>query len=385
MQRLQPLITVSYRHGAARAFSTTPLALSKASKTRAGKKFKFGAPAAGAFTPPAPEQAEAAATGPGQAGTDAGQANPLRAAGGAGRGGLFEADEVTPEQIEKEMLAAQGGLRQEVDGHGERENLAGTDVAQGGEAVARTTGQAEQGEYGPEEVIYTTSTPYNVALMLTVAYVMGVFSFAAADFARAGVEYYDEETGEYRVAPAWKRYTFAAGAAGVGTAIVWWGSKAPSRIITKMTLRRSPASLSSPYPFPRDSLVTLHHPLSHVLQKVGVKPTSTTLSKIHLLGALTDNKPYHPLIKPEKPGRFATLLRRTLPILFDSTSPSRQVLKKGTHAPFVVEGERFTRSLALKRASPHEPNSSKGAWCKDWNALERALLGVDEAQWAKRL
>jgi hypothetical protein len=45
----------------------------------------------------------------------------------------------------------------------------------------------------------------------------------------------DRETGEYEVAPKWKRYTLAIGAAGVGTAAVAWGTLAPSRCVS-MTL-----------------------------------------------------------------------------------------------------------------------------------------------------
>jgi hypothetical protein len=48
----------------------------------------------------------------------------------------------------------------------------------------------------------------------------------------------------------------------------------------------------------------------------------------------------------------------------------------------VIEGGRASYSLAIKRAK--EATAEKGAWCKDWEALERALLGVDEAKWARR-
>ena len=46
----------------------------------------------------------------------------------------------------------------------------------------------------------------------------------------------------------------------------------------------------------------------------------------------------------------------------------------------MIEGDRASYSLALKRA--REMNSADGAWCKDWDALERALLKVDEAKWS---
>jgi len=56
--------------------------------------------------------------------------------------------------------------------------------------------------------------------------------------------------------------------------------------------------------------------------------------------------------------------------------------KRLSHSPFVIEGDRASYSLAVKRAP--EPFSDKGAWCKDWDALERALLGVDETKWTSR-
>jgi hypothetical protein len=65
--------------------------------------------------------------------------------------------------------------------------------------------------------------------MLTVTYVFGVFAFAMGDFARAGVETYDEETGEYKRASKWVRYPLAAGAFALGGAIVIGGSLAPTR------------------------------------------------------------------------------------------------------------------------------------------------------------
>ncbi|GAA5975233.1 hypothetical protein JCM11641_004404 [Rhodosporidiobolus odoratus] len=351
MQRvplLLPHLARSAQPAVVRAFTTTFTSLSR------GKRKTRYSPTPRASTSPAAYEV-------GQAGTDVGHASPAgQRAGGAG---LFEEDkvaEITPDDIEKEMLASQATLRKEVDGNGERENLAGTDVGHGGGTIRKGTEKvvaAEGGVYGPEEVIYTTPQPYNTALMLTVAGVIGVFAFAMADFARVGVEWYDEETGEYRRAPAWKS------------------------VITRLTLRRSPTSLSYPYPFPRDSLVTLHHPLSPVLTKLGIKPQTVPFQHLNLLGALTDSKPYHPRIQ-HKPGRLESLLLRVFP---SSPSSRNKPKPKGTHAPFVISGERLSRSLALKRAPAGEGAfSRKGAWCKDWDALERALLGVDEAQWTRK-
>jgi hypothetical protein len=97
---------------------------------------------------PPPAQAP---TSPGQEGDDVGRARP------ANVGGLFEGEvgqekveKVTPDSIEKEMLASQGSLKKQLDGEGERENLAGTDVGQGGGTEKISTGSAagEKGEYG---------------------------------------------------------------------------------------------------------------------------------------------------------------------------------------------------------------------------------------------
>ncbi|GAA5896709.1 hypothetical protein JCM6882_005016 [Rhodosporidiobolus microsporus] len=370
----------------ARTFAASPHPSSKASKSRTGRKVKYGAPAA---VGGAVDGLGGANEVPGQAGTDV-------AHGGGGQGGgLFEgeqrgedkvAEEVDPDQLEKEMLASQGPLKKAVEGEdGEREKLAGTDVAQGGVGVAQATAEAgENGEYGPEEIIYTTTHPYNVPLMLTVAYVTAIFAFALADFARVGVEEYDEESGEYKVASPWKRYPLAIGGAGAGTALIVAASIAPTRALTKVALRRSPASALSRYPFPRDSRLVLYHPLSPLHAKLGRKPREVELSKVHLLGPLCDAKPYHPLILEEKrkAGRLESLFSKLG--LASSADSKKRATTKGTHAPFIVEGDRYTYSLALKRAVPHKPFEHNGSWCKDWEALERAMLGVNEEKWAKK-
>lgn len=56
--------------------------------------------------------------------------------------------------------------------------------------------------------------------------------------------------------------------------------------------------------------------------------------------------------------------------------------KRLSHSPIVVEGDRASYSLALKRAQ--QPHSADGAWCKDWDALERALLDVPESKWTTK-
>lgn len=85
--------------------------------------------------------------------------------------------------------------------------------------------------------------------------------------------------------------------------------------------------------------------------------------------------------------RIATLLAPLRDRFIAPSSPTKAQPtpwnnKRLSHSPFVIEGDRASYSLAVKRA--HEPFSDKGAWCKDWDALERALLGVDEAKWTKR-
>ncbi|GAA5855689.1 hypothetical protein JCM8547_001645 [Rhodosporidiobolus lusitaniae] len=349
---------------ASRAFSTSPLLLAKGRKSI---RFNSAAPPANRAT-----------TSPGQTGTDVGQG------GGAG---LFEGEpevkveEVKPEDLEKEMLASQGPWRKDVDGQGERENLAGTDVGQGGKTVQATTAEGNAGEdgYGPEETIYTAKEPFNTPLMLTVAGTIGVFCFAIADFARVGIERYDEITGEYTQVSKTKRYLAATAAGGLGVGIVVAASLAPTRIITRMTLRR-PLTSTSPYPFPPDALVSLYNPLTPLMSKIArVKPRTVPLSKMRLLGPLSDPKPYHPRFQEEaqKASRFWSFVAKLVPK--PTTSKRTQM---GTHSPFGIEGGKLTYSLATKRAK--EPFSKDGAWCKDWEALERAMLGVDEARWAKR-
>lgn len=127
---------------AVRGFASAFPPQNKAS--RSGRKVKW--------TPPtAPQTPPAAATAtPGQAGTDVGQ----------GGSGLFEGDAAaiaesaaipTPEQIEKEMLAAQPELQASESKVG-RPNLAGSDVANGGtpETTVKTNSgsQAQPENYG---------------------------------------------------------------------------------------------------------------------------------------------------------------------------------------------------------------------------------------------
>ncbi|GAA5955549.1 hypothetical protein JCM8115_006786 [Rhodotorula mucilaginosa] len=367
---------------AVRGFAAAAPLQNKAS--RSGRKVKWTPQSAPRATP------VAGTPTPGQAGTDVGQ----------GGTGLFEGEAPpaaaaaessvpTPEQIEKEMLDAQPEL-QATEQTQDRPNHAGTDVAQGGAPEANSQAQAEQQakseNYGPEEVIYTSTPTYNPAVMLSLCLVMSIFSFSIADFARVGVELYDEETGELKNAPAWKRYLLAGSAATIGTGLVVAGVWAPTRNVVKITLRRTANSAGSPVLFPQDSLATLYNPLSPISQKLlRQRPRSVPLSKIHLLGQLSDSpKSYHPrsprpVAAETKTGIFSSLLDKVFPSAKPSSASASRKKARYGHSPIVVEGDRFSMSLKTIRAD--EPFSTRGAWCRDWDALERALLHVDESRW----
>ncbi|GAA5974630.1 hypothetical protein JCM5350_001226 [Sporobolomyces pararoseus] len=375
MQRYTSQLLLLQRQLSVRQLSTTSPLFSKASKERSSRKPK-------SFTSTPPAAAYAQSPAPGQAGTDVGKSGSSQeSALFEGGGEKVENQVVTPETIEKDFMQHQKEDDM-TDEKRSQENQAGTDVGNGG------IGNSDIQNSKQEEVIYTAQPPYNVALIMAASLVVGVFCFVTADLARVGIA----ETGEYEVAPKWKRYTLAIGAAGVGTAAVAWGTLAPSRLVTKMTLHRSPASLNSPFPFPLDSTVSVHSPLTRLAAKLGQKPREVPLSRIRLLGPLSDSpKPYHPLFrdqgKQKKEGRISSFVSQYFPSAPRSSSSARatpwsKTGKKLSHSPILIEGDRASYSIALKRT--REMNSEKGAWCKDWDALERALLGVDESKWSSR-
>ncbi|GAA5832177.1 hypothetical protein JCM3766R1_003752 [Sporobolomyces carnicolor] len=383
MQRFTGQLALAQRLSGVRQISTTAPLLSKASKDRSSRKPK-------SFASSTPAGAYASSPAPGQAGTDVGRSGASESAALFEGGETREAVEpVTPEMIEREFKQHQ---REDTmtDEKRSRENQAGTDVGHGG--IGNSDIQNSLPVAPEEEVIYTAQPPYNVALLMSAAMVFGLFCFVTADLARVGIAVYNEDTGEYEVAPKWKRYTLAIGAAGVGTAAVAWGTLAPSRLVTKMTLHRTgPASLTSPLPFPPDSFVSIHSPLTRLSSKWGQRPRRVALSQIRLLGPLSESpKPYHPLIRPDqgskKQGKVSTFLGQFFPSAprgADSKgrpTPWSKSGKRLSHSPILIEGDRASYSLALKRA--REMNSADGAWCKDWDALERALLKVDEAKWS---
>ncbi|GAA5927852.1 uncharacterized protein JCM15063_006014 [Sporobolomyces koalae] len=373
MQRYASQALLLQRQLSLRQLSTTATLLSKASKDRSSRKPKT-------FSAAAPTAAFAQSPAPGQAGSDVGRsgASPLEEGN--------EVDEITPELIEQE-LKQHSKEDTMTDEKRSKENQAGTNVGQGG---LGNSDIQNQGSRAKEEVIYTAVPPYNVALIMSAAFVVGVFCFVTADLARVGIAVYNEETGEYEVAPKWKRYTLAIGAAGVGTAAVAWGTLAPSRLVTRMTLHRTPASLNSPLMFPPDSLISIHSPLTKLFKKLGQKPRQVPLSKIRLLGPLSNSpKPYHPLLRqqdPKKEGRVSAFISQYFPSAPRSAksapTPWNKSGKRLSHSPILIEGDRASYSIALKRA--REIDSDKGAWAKDWDQLERALLKVDEERWSSR-
>lgn len=48
-----------------------------------------------------------------------------------------------------------------------------------------------------------------------------------------------------------------------------------------------------------------------------------------------------------------------------------------SHVPIHVSGDKFSMTLAIKRGTAGQAGDATGAWCADWEGLERALLGVE--------
>lgn len=89
----------------------------------------------------------------------------------------------------------------------------------------------------------------------------------------------------------------------------------------------------------------------------------------------------------------ALILRQPISKLLRSVrktliAPSKSTTKDGktkwskgggtSHVPILIAGDRATYSLAIKRGPSGEVNDPKGAWCEDWDELEKALLDVKE-------
>lgn len=47
-----------------------------------------------------------------------------------------------------------------------------------------------------------------------------------------------------------------------------------------------------------------------------------------------------------------------------------------SHVPLLLLGDKASYSMAVKRGSGK--GATDGAWCEDWESLERAMLGVPE-------
>lgn len=58
---------------------------------------------------------------------------------------------------------------------------------------------------------------------------------------------------------------------------------------------------------------------------------------------------------------------------------NRAGLPLPSHVPILIKGDRASYSLAVRRGTGAVVNDPTGAYCEDWEALERALLGVNES------
>lgn len=47
-----------------------------------------------------------------------------------------------------------------------------------------------------------------------------------------------------------------------------------------------------------------------------------------------------------------------------------------SHVPIHVSGDKLSMTLAIKRGTAGRPGDESGAWCADWEGLERSLLAV---------
>ncbi|KAM0788903.1 hypothetical protein ACM66B_002985 [Microbotryomycetes sp. NB124-2] len=299
--------------------------------------------------------------------------------------------DVEPQQIEREMLQAQSEESTDAGHKHVDEKLRGTGVAASERAYDHTqvnptrqpaaSTSANDKYSAEEETIYTANAPYNVPLLLSAAFVFAVLSLSAADMARVGYSSYNQEKEEYEVAPKWKRYTIATGFGLVSIGIVSWGALAPARLVTQITIKR-PVATPANVAFPRDAILTMHSPMTKM---PGLRPRRVKLSSIQLLGPLADGpRPYHPKSLPAAPPRndpVSRLYRRIRDTFFISTSSTTKKspwARKGgfSHSPFLITGDRTSYSLAVKRGPTGQPFDPKGAWCKDWEGLEKALLNV---------
>ncbi|KAK4055578.1 hypothetical protein OIV83_000124 [Microbotryomycetes sp. JL201] len=301
-------------------------------------------------------------------------------------------NQVEPRDLERDMLESQSTDSADAGHKVIDEKLRGTGVAaseraydskqvdptkQPAPSASTSTKDKHSSE---EELIYTANAPYNVPLLLSAAFVFAVLSLSAADMARVGYSSYNEEKGEYEIAPKWKRYSIATGFGLVSVGIVSWGALAPARLVTQITMKR-PASVPATVAFPRDAVLTLHSPVTKL---PGLGPRRVKLSQIQLLGPLADGpRSYHPKSLPSTPQRndaLSRMYRKARDTIFISTSSVKKSpwTRKGgfSHSPFLIINDRTSYSLAIKRGVTGQPYDPKGAWCKDWDGFEKALLNV---------
>lgn len=248
-------------------------------------------------------------------------------------------------------------------------------------------------EYSEPETIYTGTPAYNVPLLLGAMFVGAVVCFNCADLARAhwSVEDPDEPEGS-RLAPKWQRYSIAAGFAVVGTGLVTLGMLIPARLVTRLTLAR-PVTTPSTIQFPRDGKVTIYGPLSRVSYLF--PPRTALLRELELLGPLSSEpRAFHP-----QPGQVVSSTSASssaastkgsgggvLAALGITGAKSRwQYRQEGRRAPpyvpIVVKGDYFSYTLSVAKHAPGERSGESDkrikAWCKDFDGLERALLGFE--------
>ncbi|KAK4057903.1 hypothetical protein OIO90_001122 [Microbotryomycetes sp. JL221] len=318
----------------------------------------------------------------------------------------LETKPVTPDQIEQEMIDAQRSeTKDTASPKAVDDRLRGTGAAasrriyepeevdptkqpatpNNASSYDNTSNRHNNASQEEAETIYTANAPYNVPLLMSAAFVFAVLSLSAADMARIGYSSYNEDKGEYEIAPKWKRYSIATGFGLVSVGIVSWGALAPARLVTQMTmLRPASTTASTNAVFPRDATLVLHSPMTKL---PGLKPRRVKLSDIQLLGPLADGpRPYHPkTLPPSKPrndpiSRLYRKIRDSLFISSSSVKTKSPWARKGgfSHSPILITGDKTSYSLAIKRGMSGRPFDPKGAWCKDWDRLERALLGVPE-------
>lgn len=107
----------------------------------------------------------------------------------------------------------------------------------------------------------------------------------------------------------------------------------------------------------------------------GVRRTRETSQDGRESSLSTHKVPRRPLTTRYKV--FADAWRKVKATLVAEPKPRKERPKSAvlSHVPILVEGDRFSYSLQKTRG---EKGGDKGAWCEDWEGLEKSLLGVRE-------